>query len=140
MHLDALDHVSLPVRDLDRSLAFYQTVLGLRPVERPAFRSSGAWMASGSLALHLTVNPAGNFRPGRDITPGDAHFAARVPDFAATERHLSEMGYSEAAPQDDPKRLVFRRNGPAPYQQVYLLDPDNHLIELNSAAPNAAAG
>jgi len=134
MQLEALDHVSLVTRDLQRSVAFYQSVLGLRPLARPPFKSEGAWLGSGTLELHITVNPAGNFRPQPNIATGDVHFAARVRDFAGAERHLLDLGYSETAPEGDPKRLVFRRNGPAPYAQVYLLDPDFHQIELNSAS------
>lgn len=92
-------------------------------------------MASAAFELHLTVNPDGHLRPQPHIDTGDIHFAARVQDFEAAERHLIRMGYREDATEWDPKRLVFRRNGPAPYLQVYLLDPDNHLIELNSAMP-----
>ena len=47
MPITALDHVSLAVRDLERSIAYYRDVLGLHRITRPAFKSSGAWMASG---------------------------------------------------------------------------------------------
>lgn len=139
MQLEAFDHVSLPSRDLARSVAFYQAVLGFRPIARPAFGSDGAWLAAGALEIHLTVNPNGHFRRP-ELTPGDTHFAARVRDFAGMERHLRDKGYSETAPAGDPLRLLFRRNGPAPYQQVYLLDPDFHQIEINDGpAPTARA-
>lgn len=133
MKITALDHVSLPTTDLDRSVAFYREVLGLHPVPRPAFKSRGAWMGSGTLEVHLTVNPGGHFRPDPRIDTGDIHFAARVADFAAMVRHLESKGYRRDLPDGDPKRLVFRLGGPAPYQQLYLLDPDNHLIEINDA-------
>lgn len=134
MQLEVFDHVSMVTRDLARSVAFYQTVLGFRPIPRPAFRSEGAWLAAGALEIHLTVNPNGHFRRP-ELNPGDIHFAARVRDFAAMERHLRDLGYSETAPEGDPMRLFFRRNGPAPCQQVYLLDPDFHQIELNDGPP-----
>ncbi len=130
MQLEIFDHVSMATRDLARSIAFYQTVLGFRPIARPDFRSEGAWLAAGALEIHLTVNPNGHFRRP-EINPGDIHFAARVGDFAAMERHLQNLGYSDTAPEGDPMRLFFRRSGPAPYQQIYLLDPDFHQIELN---------
>ena len=138
MKISAIDHVSLVTRDLERSVAFYRDILGLHPVKRPAFKSQGAWMGSGTLEIHLTINPDGHLRPAPQIDTGDIHFAARVADFAAMEKHLIANGFSESAADGDPKRLVFRRNGPAPYQQLYLLDPDNHLIEINDAAVKTA--
>jgi glyoxylase I family protein len=134
MHISGLDHVSLVTSDLDRSIAFYSKVLGLRQIQRPAFKSSGAWMASGTLELHLTMNDAGHLRHAPEIDTSDIHFATRVSDFPAMVKHLHDEGFSEDLPDGNPKRLVFRLDGPAPYQQCYLLDPDNHLIEINSAA------
>jgi catechol 2,3-dioxygenase-like lactoylglutathione lyase family enzyme len=60
----ALDHVNVIVTDLPRSLAFYQNLLGLRIIERPPFKSVGAWLASGTLQVHLTFYPPGSFRTG----------------------------------------------------------------------------
>ena len=91
-------------------------------------------MASGTLEIHLTINPAGHLRPTPQIDTGDIHFAVCVTDFVAMRKHLEVNGYGENLADGDPKRLVFRLDGPAPYQQCYLLDPDNHLIEINNAA------
>jgi catechol 2,3-dioxygenase-like lactoylglutathione lyase family enzyme len=135
MQISALDHVSLVTSNLERSIAFCRDVLGLRQIQRPPFNSTGAWMASGSLEIHLTVNPHGHLRPESKIDTGDVHFAVRVADFEATLKHLNAKGYRDDAADGDPKRLVLRLNGPAPYLQVYLLDPDNHLIEINNAPP-----
>ncbi|WP_413989871.1 VOC family protein [Labrys okinawensis] len=133
MKVSSIDHVALVTTDLDRSIAFYHDILGLRRIERPAFRSQGAWMSSGSFELHLTINPDGHLRRQPSIDTGDIHFAVRVADFPAALGHLKANGYSEKAPDGDPKRLILRLEGPAPFQQAYLLDPDNHVIELNSA-------
>ncbi len=138
MHITGSDHVSLVTTDLDRSIAFYRDILGLHQIQRPAFRSRGAWLASGSLEIHLTINPDGHLRPAPHIDTGDIHFAARAADFPAMRRHLESKGYGEDLPDGDPRRLVFRLDGPAPYQQCYLLDPDNHLIEINNAPVKSA--
>ena len=133
MRISAHDHVSLPVTDLERSVAFYCNILCLHPIQRPAFKSSGAWLASGDLELHLTFNLDGNFRRGPHIDTADIHLAARVTDFAAAMRHLAEKGYREDAPDGDMKRLVTRIDGPTGYPQAYLMDPDRHLIEINGS-------
>ena len=95
-------------------------------------------MASGTLEIHLTINPQGHLRPAPEIDSGDIHFAARVADFQAAMKHLATHGYSETLPNGNPKRLILRLEGPAPYLQCYLLDPDNHLIEINNAPVKVA--
>ena len=134
MQISALDHVSLVTSNLERSITFYHDVFKLERIGRPAFKSSGAWMASGTLEIHLTINPEGHLRPAPHIDTGDIHFAARVADFSAAVKHLESLGFSDKLPDGDQKRLAFRLDGPAPYKQLYLLDPDNHLIEINDAA------
>jgi catechol 2,3-dioxygenase-like lactoylglutathione lyase family enzyme len=134
MKVTSFDHVSLPVTDLDRSVAFYRDVMGLQRIARPPFNNTGAWMACGTLEIHLTVSPHVHFRPAPHVDTAEIHFAARVADFQATVRHLESLGYSGDRPDGDPKRLVFRLEGPAPYLQMYLVDPDNHVIEINDAA------
>ena len=134
MNISSFDHVSVPVRDIERSKAFYREVLGLAQIPRPAFNNVGAWMAAGTLEIHLTVNLEVILRPAPLIDTGEVHFAARVEDFDATMRHLEGMGFSESLPKGDPKQLVLRLAGPAPYKQLYLIDPDNHVIEINDAA------
>jgi catechol 2,3-dioxygenase-like lactoylglutathione lyase family enzyme len=134
MHITSLDHVSIPVTDLERSIAFYRDIMGLQRIPRPAFGSTGAWMAFGTIEVHLTVNPQVHFRPEPKVDTAEMHFAARVADFQATVRHLESKGYGSDRPDGDPRRMVLRLEGPAPYLQLYLLDPDNHVIEINDAA------
>jgi catechol 2,3-dioxygenase-like lactoylglutathione lyase family enzyme len=57
-----LDYVNLLIDDRDESLErardFYQDLLGLKPLERPANTDSGrtgAWFQCGSQQLHLTI-------------------------------------------------------------------------------------
>jgi glyoxylase I family protein len=129
----ALHHVNLIVTDLPRSLAFYQNLFGLRVIERPPFKSRGAWLACGDLQVHLTVYPIGSFRTG-NIAAADCHFAFRTDDFDGALATLTVNGFREDAAEDDPMRVMVRRNGPAGYPQLFLLDPDRNIIEINGAA------
>ena len=57
-----LDHGSLLVSDVERSLRFYTGALGLTEVPRPpTFDTPGAWLAIGEQQLHLV----GETEPGR---------------------------------------------------------------------------
>jgi catechol 2,3-dioxygenase-like lactoylglutathione lyase family enzyme len=128
-----LHHINFIVTDLPRSLAFYQKLFGLTVMERPPFKSVGAWLACGTLQVHLTVYPPGSFRTG-NIDNDDYHFAFRTDDFDGALATLTASGFREDAAEDDPMRVMVRRNSPAGFPQLYLLDPDRNIIEINGAA------
>ena len=127
----ALHHVNVIVTDLPRSLAFYQKLFGLAIIERPPFKSVGAWLASGALQ-HLTLYPPGTFRTG-EIDGDDCHFAFRTDDFDGALATLTANGFREDAAEDDPMRVMVRRNGLAGFPQLFLLDHDRNIIEINGA-------
>ena len=125
-------HVNVIVTDLPRSLDFYQKLLGLAIMERPPFKNVGAWLACGTLQVHLTVHPPGSFRTS-NIDNDDYHFAFRTDDFDGALATLTAGGFREDAAEDDPMRVRVRRNSPAGFPQLYLLDPDRNIIEINGA-------
>ena len=131
--MTALHHVALPVSDLERSARFYRDVLGLRQIERPAaFDFPGAWFALGDGQLHLIERPDATFRSGKPLDSRDVHFAVRVASYDAMFDHLQALGYSTNAPADDILRIKANRKPNAGFPQIFLLDPDRHVIEINA--------
>lgn len=128
--ITGLHHVSLAVTNLERSKAFYRDVLGLKEIERPAFEFAGAWFAIGDRQLHLIVHDKPTLRT-RGIDSHDVHFALRVVSYRDTVAFLEARGYSSDA-RDDAKRLKENKWGKAGFPQVFILDPDRHVIELNA--------
>jgi glyoxylase I family protein len=128
--ITGLHHVSLAVTNLERSKAFYREVLGLREIERPPFEFAGAWYGVGDRQLHLIVHDKPTLRT-RGIDSHDVHFALRVTSYRETVSFLVARGYSSDA-RDDTKRLKENKWGKAGFPQVFILDPDRHLIELNA--------
>jgi catechol 2,3-dioxygenase-like lactoylglutathione lyase family enzyme len=122
MEVLELNHVALFVRDLVASERFYGEVLDLPRLCRPDFSFPGAWFALGAQELHLIVE---------ETMPPDerhhGHFALRVPDALAARREIELRGGAEDL------------RGPAPRPdgalQVFLRDPDGHLIELLQYVP-----
>lgn len=80
MEIDSLHHVALPCAVLERSRRFYQEVLGLTEIPRPALPVAGAWFRVGaSQELHLVVGDAqATLRAAKGMDTNDIHFALRV--------------------------------------------------------------
>jgi catechol 2,3-dioxygenase-like lactoylglutathione lyase family enzyme len=131
LQIETLHHVSLPVTDLARAKSFYANVLELVEIERPPFDFPGAWYQVGDRHLHLIVSEHLTFRPTHAINSRDIHFAIRVSSYRGALQHLAANGYSANSPDE---RFKLRENptGTAGFPQVYLLDPDRNVIEINA--------
>jgi len=133
MQLDSIHHVALTVSDLEKSRAFYRDVLGLQEIERPPFGFPGAWFQVGdSQHVHLIVHDQATYRTGKALDTRDVHFAVRVSDYWAAAAHLKSCGYAPEA-ADEMKRIIISPRATAGFPQMYIMDPDRHVIEINSA-------
>ena len=111
-----LNHVALHVSDVGRSCAFYGEVLRLELMPRPAFTFPGAWFRLGAQELHLI---GGRNDPVSSHNRGN-HFALRVGDLTEWTSHLRKAGVPFRGPQRRPDGAF----------QVFVQDPDGHVIEL----------
>ena len=135
MEIESIHHVSLTVRDLERSTRFYREILGLKPIERPPFGFPGAWFAVGAAQhLHLIVHDGATFRGEKAINTRDGHFAIRVRSYRRALEHLQAKGFREDAGEMDPMSLRLQPHATAGFPQMYILDPDRHVIEINAEA------
>ena len=71
--------------------------------------------------------------PDGNIDGDDSHFAFRTDDFDGALATLTANGFREDAAEDDPMRVMVRRNGLAGFPQLFLLDPDRNIVEINGA-------
>lgn len=119
MLVKAVHHVSFAVRDLERSRAFYQDLLGLQPVERPDIGLPGAWYAAGNGQVHLIETPGGARvgEPPASLTPLANHCAFAIDDYDATLAFLKDRG------------VETLETGSA-VGQLWVRDPDGNVIEL----------
>lgn len=133
MNVAGLHHVLVPVTNLDRAKAFYGELLGFPEVARPDFEYPGAWyrFANGQ-EFHLIVYPYSTLRGSKNLDDRDVHFAFRVSDFEATVERLRAAGYKEDAADNAGDKMVVRPRSSRGYSQVYVLDPDRNVIELNA--------
>ena len=123
--ITGVSHVSLTVTDLDRSVAWYQHVLGLHlvmPTERPGIRGAILVHPDSRLMVSLAQHEAGQGGQFDELRPGLDHLSFAVADRDALEvweRHLVERGVTCSPIQD------------VPYGSVLVLrDPDHIQLEL----------
>jgi len=126
-------HLSIVVTDLERSVEFYQQAFGLERLARPPFKTEGAWLSCHGFQIHLIHYPQGTFRETGTIDNNDTHFAFHTRDFDGILDHLVGLGFREDAEEGDPMRLFVLRQGLAGFPQLYLLDPDRNIVEINGA-------
>jgi catechol 2,3-dioxygenase-like lactoylglutathione lyase family enzyme len=123
----SLDHVTIVVRDLEKSRAFYVDGLGMELVPRPGFSFDGRWFQAGGTQIHLILEHEQSGPAGRDASRERSsrshHFAFQVDDAKAAETRLEELGYEFVS------RTKARPDGAA---QVFVFDPDGHIVELCS--------
>lgn len=123
MELQALDYVIVLVDDLERAMAFYMQVLGLRLGHR-----SGAYaqFETGTTRLGLYTRTAMAQVIGcpLHIPPPDApgfELGFKVPDVDAAFAAVIARGATVATPPT---------TRPWGQRTAYIRDPDGHLIEL----------
>lgn len=133
MDIEAIHHVSLTASDLERSRRFYREILGLNEIARPDFPFPGAWFGvSAKQQLHLIVNSNATFRGDKGIDTRDVHFAVRTPSYRQALEFLRSKGYREDAEDLDLRKMVVNPKATAGFPQIYILDPDRHVIEINA--------
>jgi catechol 2,3-dioxygenase-like lactoylglutathione lyase family enzyme len=122
------DHVTLICADLEATRQFYVDLLGMTEVPRPAFDFPGLWFQVGNMQIHATQSSPEAGQAGwgdRDVKKVSRghHIAFAVDDVMQAVEILRAAGVPIASPL---------QNRPDGLQQVYLYDPDGHVVELFS--------
>ena len=123
-----IDHITIVADDLDRSAEFYVGLLGMQPVARPAFGFPGRWFQAGQTYIHLNLSSpeagsAGVATSGGSRTSRGFLFAFEIDDCDGAAEELQRRGVDIV---DGP------RSRPDGARQLYVRDPDGHLVELFS--------
>jgi catechol 2,3-dioxygenase-like lactoylglutathione lyase family enzyme len=121
-----IDHVTLVVRDVEASRRFYVGLLGMQEVARPAFSFDGAWFRAGATLIHLIAEhersgPSGYPVGALEKSTRNHHFAFEVQDARAAAIKLKSLGI---------RLLADAKLRPDGAIQVFLTDPDHHVVEL----------
>ena len=117
-----IDHVHLKVSDLDKSLAFYQGLLGFEIMQR--YGAQAVFISAGGYHHHIGLNTwySKNAPPAPQRAAGLFHTAILYPtrkDLAIVLKRLLDAGYPLTGTAD---------HGVS--EAIYLDDPDGNGVEL----------
>ena len=125
--IDRIDHLVLTVQDVERTLEFYQRVLGMEPI---TFAGGRRALAFGRQKLNL-------HQAGREFEPKALKPVPGAIDLCfITETalphvidHLKEQGVHLI------QGPVPKTGALGPMSSVYFRDPDGNLVEVSNYAP-----
>ncbi len=141
--VNVMDHVSVTVSDMDRSLAFYRDLLGMEEIERHLLEGKTISKMAGKddvvmqvvrleapetpgmlLDLQEYVQPKGKVSDGKLGDVGHSHICFGVPNLAEAYRELKEEGVTFVS---EPVSFDL---GWAIVHVVFFEDPDGYILEL----------
>jgi len=124
LHLKSLNHISVVCRSVEKSLEFYQNVLGFFPIRRPnSFAFDGAWLFSFGIGIHLlqSEDPE-NMSKITKINPKDNHISFQCESMGLVEKKLNEMEIKHVRQRVEEGGIYV--------DQLFFHDPDGLMIEV----------
>jgi catechol 2,3-dioxygenase-like lactoylglutathione lyase family enzyme len=112
-----INHVNIPVDDVEASARFVEEVLGLERIPNVDSDAPGAWFEVGDAQVHLTQREA--------VTPEIHHLAFTVDDFAG----LYETLVARDALDDSFGAPLYELQDGA--VQMYFREPSGNLLEAD---------
>ena len=120
MKIERIDHLNITVTDIDRSVEFYQRVLGMRTESMGEARAA---LLFGQQKIHLDLAGATPMS-GEKRMPAHICFVTQTP-LGEVKAHLESCGV--------PVRMEGPRAGAiGTIQSVYIRDPDENLVEISN--------
>ena len=154
MGLRRMSHTGFTVSDMERSLAFYRDLLGMKVVAQqvgaadyvgrmtgfPGVAIKIAFLKADEESEHLLelleyVSHPGEPTARETNRPGNGHICVIVDDIQALYERLQQAG---VVSQSEPVAVTAGVN--AGTWAVYVRDPDGFTVELHQQPPGRSAG
>ena len=122
-----LDHVALSIKDLDRSVAFYTTVLKFTEITNLTRKEGIRWVSLGDgKELHLVSTIKERITVNKAV-----HLAFKSDHFDGLIQILNEAKITYSDWLGSTNNITIRADG---IKQIYFQDPDGYWIEVNSVS------
>jgi len=112
--INGINHITLSVRSLSESFAFYKEVLGFKPLMK---KQKSAYFLAGDLWFCIEEDPAVRIHELPEYT--HIAFSVAPSDFAAICKKIENCGTH-----------IFKKNQ-SEGDSIYFLDPNGHKLEVH---------
>ena len=129
MSIGILQHVNIRTDDLDATVKFWESAIGLTNGDRPNFNFPGAWLYSGDEAVLHLIDISSTDEDASKETGCIDHVAFAAEGFDDFKTKLAGLG------MDYEERIVPGGR----LWQLFLRDPNGVLCELNFEAAKEQA-
>jgi len=121
--INALDHIAIRVKDMERSIAWYSRVMGLKKYQLEKWGDFPIFMLAGKTGV--AIFPANlehdqNNPLSRNVKIDHFAFNVSTIDFEKAQAHFNDLG----------EKFHFQDHHY--FHSIYLKDPDNHTVELTT--------
>lgn len=124
MEVASIDHIVLTVKDIDTTVAFYTSVLGMQQ----------ELFAKGRVALKFGSQKINLHQLGNEFEPKALKPTSGSTDLCFITQQPIEEAYNFVQAQAVPiiEGIVPRTGAKGPIRSFYFRDPDGNLIEVSS--------
>jgi catechol 2,3-dioxygenase-like lactoylglutathione lyase family enzyme len=120
------DHYSIIVADVDKSADFYRDILGLKETPHPDKSPGFRWfIINENSQIHLIQKEVAYFELNKTL-----HLCLATQDLEGVMAHLKKNGIPFSDWPGNENSISHRSDG---VDQIYIQDPDNYWIEINTA-------
>ncbi len=121
----SFNHIALSVKDVNKSVEFYQKLLKLEEIKNTASDSKTRWLSlNEGKQLHLIPRPNFEIKINKAV-----HFALSTPDLDSLIDNLNNLKIEFSDWHDVPNKIYVRKDG---IKQIYFQDPNGYWIEINN--------
>lgn len=121
----SFDHVALSVKNIEKSAEFYKSILKLNEITNKTEVEGIRWFSLGDgKELHLISIIEGDIKLNKAV-----HFAVTTSNFEAFIKQLNALKVNYSSWAGEENKITIRNDG---VTQVYIQDPDDYWIEVNS--------